>query len=128
MTKLGFFSKLFAIIKKDKQPSYTESQENSTSEKIIGTMLMTAQVAMDKEDYDKAADVFKDILKLETNSTAAYNLGSLYAQGKGVERDFTEGAYYFHQAELLGDEQAGKLCLKCSMDFVHQNFNDKTPE
>ena len=87
-----------------------------------------AQVAMDKEDYDKATEVYKDILKLESNSTAAYNLGRLFAQGKGVEQNFTEGAYYFHQAELLGDEQAGKLCLKCSMDFVHQDFNDKTPE
>ena len=125
---MGFFSKLFGIIMNDKPLANTESQENLPSEKIIETMLMTAQVAMDKGDYDKAVEVYKDILKLETNSTAAYNLGSLYAQGKGVEQNFTEGAYYFHQAELLGDEQAGKLCLKCYMDFVHQNFNDKTPE
>ena len=85
-------------------------------------------MAMDREDYAAAADQYKNILKLEPNETAQYNLGSLYAQGKGVEQNFMEAAYWFRQAELAGDEHAGKLCLKCSMDFVYQNFDGKTPE
>ena len=125
---MGFFSKLFGKKNNNEPPSNTESQANLTSKDIIETMLLTAQVAMDKEDFDKAVEVYKDILNLEPNAMAEYNLGSMFAQGKGVEQDFMEGAYHFHKAELLGDEQSGKLCLKCSMDFIHQNFNEKIPE
>ena len=106
---MGFFSKLSGKKNNNEPPSNTESQANLTSKDIIETMLLTAQVAMDKEDFDKAVEVYKDILNLEPNITAEYNLGSMYAQGKGVAQDFTEGAYHFHQAELLGDEQSGKL-------------------
>lgn len=35
-----------------------------------------------------------------------YNLGSLYAQSKGVEQVFWEEAYWFHQAELGEDGAA----------------------
>ena len=124
---MGFFSNFFGK-KNNKPQSNAESQAYLTSKNIIETMLITAQVAMDKEDFEKAVEVYKDILKLEPNATAEYNLGSMFAQGKGVEQDLMKGAYHFHKAELLGDEQAGKLCLKCSMDFVHQDLNDKTTE
>ena len=128
---MGFFNKFFGS--KKPSPSKlsmtdTSQQQPISSNNIIDTMLTTAEVAMDKGDYELAIETYKDILKLEANGTAQYNLGSLYAQGKGVKQDFIEGAYYFHQAELLGDEQSGRLCLKCSMDFVHRNFNDKTPK
>lgn len=83
---------------------------------------------MDDGDYEHAAEQYKNILKLEPNETAQYNLGSLYAQGKGVKQDFMEGAYWFRQAERGGDVQAGKLCMKCTMDFVHQNLDKKSPE
>ena len=55
-------------------------------------------------------------------------LGSLYAQGMRVKQDFKEAAYWFRQAELSGDEQAEELCLKCSLDFIHQNFDIKNSE
>ena len=117
---MGFFSRLFG----------NESSKNKEvpSKNIIDTMLMTAEVAIKKEDYFTAVETYKDILKLETNATAQSNLGSLYAQGKGVQQDFKEAAYWFRQAELSGDEQAEKLCLKCSMDFIHQNFDIKNAE
>ncbi len=125
---MGFFSKLFGKKNNSEPPSNTESQSKLTSKDIIETMLLTAQVAMDKGDYELAIETYKDILNLEPNATAEYNLGSMFAQGKGVEQDFMEGAYHFHQAELLGDEQSGRICLKCSMDFVNRNLNDKNPE
>lgn len=132
---MGFFSKLFGggdsekekISKNDKISEKT-SQSCFTSAKIIETMLKTAEVAMNRGDYSFAAESYKNILKLESNTTAQYNLGSLYAQGKGVEQDFMEAAYWFRQSELSGDEQAGKLCLKCSLDFIHQNFDSKDSE
>ena len=117
---MGFFSRLFG----------NESSKNKeiSSKNIIDTMLMTAEAAINKEDYAMAIETYKDILKLEANATAQSNLGILYAQGKGVKQDFKEAAYWFRQAELSGDEQAEKLCLKCSMDFVHQNFDTRNAE
>lgn len=99
----------------------------SSSKDSINMMVMMAETAMKNGDYEQAVNSYKNILKLEPNETAQYNLGSLYAQGKGVKRDFMEGAYWFRQAERGGDAQAGKLCMKCTMDFVHQDFDKKSP-
>ena len=126
---MGFFSKFFG---KSQPPKMDEHDFNKTSQiqskAIVDTMLATAEVAIDKGNYELAIETYKDILKLEPDATAQYNLGSLYAHGKGIKQDFQEAAYWFHQAELLGDEQAGKLCLKCTLDFVHQDFDAKCPE
>ena len=122
---MGFFSRLFG---NESTKNKEELSKNASSKNIIDTMLTVAEVAINKEDYAMAAKTYKDILKLEPNATAQCNLGSLYAQGKGVKQDFKEAAYWFRQAELSGDEQAEKLCLKCSMDFIHQNFDIKNAE
>ena len=122
---MGFFSELFGG---NKSKNEKVSNRYETTEKVIDTMLKTAEVAMDSEDYSLAVETYKDILKLESNAIAQYNLGSLYAQGKGVGQDFRESAYWFRQAELSGDEQAGKLCLKCTLDFIHKNFDIKNSE
>lgn len=127
---MGIFSKLFGNNKSSPNESSipVELQHKLKSDDIINTMLTTAEVAMDKGDYELAVDTYKKILNLEPNTTAQYNLGSLYAQGKGIKQDFIEAACLFHKAELNGDELAGKLCLKCALDFVHQDFDTKTPE
>ena len=84
--------------------------------------ITVADAAMDKGDYSLAVDTYQRVLKLEPNTDAQYNLGSLYAQGKGVAENFMEAAYWFHKSEITGDEQAGKLRLKCTSDFVHQGL------
>ena len=98
------------------------------SKDVIEAMITMADIAMQDEDYERAVQNYKNILMLESNDIAQYNLGSLFAQGKGVKRDFKEGAYWFHQAELGGDEKAGQLCLKCALDYAHQDFDSKSPE
>ena len=115
------------VASSDEAQTVSGPKSQLNSKDIIDMMVMMAEIAMEKDDF-AAADQYKNILKLEPNETAQYNLGSLYAQGKGVGQDFMEGAYWFRQAELSGDEQAGKLCMKCSMDFVHQDFDIKSPQ
>lgn len=109
-------------------PETTQQTPHPSSAEMLETILMMADLAVDKGDYGQAVNIYKSILLQEPNETAQFNLGNLYAQGKGVEQDYLEGAYWFRQAELGGNEHAGKLCLKCSMDFVHQSFDTKTPE
>ncbi len=117
-----------AVLKSNEEKAAETSKPQSSSKDIIDMMVMMADMAMNEGNYERAVESYKNILKLEPNETAQYNLGSLYAQGKGVEQDFMEGAYWFRQAELASNEHAGKLCLKCSMDFAHQRFDQKSPE
>lgn len=111
---MGLFDELFG-----KKPT-GDSGRIASSGDAINMMVMMADLAMESGDYKQAVGGYKNILKLEPNEIAQYNLGSLYAQGKGVNQDFMEGAYWFRQAEHGGDEQAGKLCMKCTIGFVHQ--------
>ena len=98
------------------------------SQFIIDTMITTAAISIERGDYAQAVEIYKKILQLQPNETAQYNLGTLYAQGKGIKQDFKEAAYWFNQAHIMGDEQAGKLCIKCMTDFIHQGFEHKTSE
>lgn len=86
------------------KPGSSVTQVDSTtkpptgSKNIIEMMVIMADMAINEGNYARAAESYKNILKLEPNKAAQYNLGSLYAQGKGVEQDFMEGAYWFRQA------------------------------
>lgn len=128
---MGLFDKILKNQNKQSAPEVNQQAQPDTSrdsKKIIEVMLMTAGEAMRNGDYGRAVDTCKSILELEPNETAQYILGNLYAQGKGVGQDFMEAAYWFRQAELAGNEMAGKLCMKCMLDFTHQSFELKTPE
>lgn len=65
---------------------------------------------------------------LSGNTTAQYNLGTLYATGRGTEQNFLHAAYWFYRAAIGGDTQAEKLTMKCLMDYVHKDFAKKTPQ
>jgi TPR repeat protein len=96
-------------------------------EDAVRSLFVLAEVALKANDYESAATAYASVLQIEQNVVASYNLASLYARGLGVRRDFTEAARLFRQAELLGNERAGKLCQKCMMDLVDDGLDDKTP-
>ena len=102
-------------------------EEPMSQDEAVRSLLVLGEVALGGDDYESAAEAYASVLKLEENETALYNLGSLYARGLGVRQDFVEGARLFHQAELLGNVRAGKLCQKCMFDFVHVGFGEKSP-
>ena len=98
-----------------------------TQEEAVSSLLILGQVALDSKDYESAIEAYASVLKIEPNETAFYNLGSLRARGLGARRDFVEGARLFHQAELLGNARAGKLCGKCMYDYIQDDIDGKTP-
>ena len=102
-----------------------QNETQANSQDIIDSMIMMAGISIEQGDYKRAVETYKNVLELQPDKTAQYNLGTLYAQGKGVKQDFKEAAYWFNQA---GDEQAKKLCMKCMMDFINQDFEQKTSE
>lgn len=99
-----------------------------SSQDVIEILLMNANIFVDQGDYEHAFKEYKQIVRLQPNATAQYNLGSLYAQGKGTNQSFKTGAYWFHQAELNGDEKAGDMCLKCIMDYILESIDADTPK
>lgn len=96
------------------------------SEQVIEQMLAMGEMLLNDGMDERAFSTYKSIVELEANVTAQYNLGILYATGRGTKKDFLQAAYWFHQAALCGDKQAEKLRLKCMMDYVQEDFAEKT--
>lgn len=101
--------------------------EPMTQEEAVRALLLLGQTALGNGDHESAVEAYASILKLEPNVTAFYNLGSLYARGLGVRQDYVEAAHLLHQAGLLGNDRAEKLCGRCMFDYVHKGLDDKTP-
>ncbi len=91
-------------------------------------LLAAAEEFINEGHPEKAFDIYKRIVIAEPNVTAQFNLASLYAQGRGIEQNFTEGAYWFHKAEMGGDEKAGKLAEKCELDHMRIGLEESSPE
>lgn len=100
----------------------------AASEGIIEEMLALAESCINQGKPERAFELYQKAVDLSGNVTAKYNLGTLYATGRGTGQDFLQAAYWFHQAALSGDSQAEKLRSKCMMDYIHKDFDAKTPQ
>ena len=101
--------------------------EPMSPDEAVRSLLVLGQVALDAGDYESAVEAYASVLQIENNETACYNLGSLYARGLAVKRDYREAARLFHQAELLGNARARALCGKCLYDYVSEGLDAKAP-
>ena len=90
-------------------------------------MLKLAEITILKGDYEAAFKLYQTIVEMEQNADAQYNLGNLYAMGKGTDRDFLQAAYWFYQAELNGEAEAKRLCKKSTVDYLQQDLENATP-
>ncbi len=97
------------------------------AEEMEKIMLSMAERLLSDGQAEKAFQTYKTIANSSTNTTAQYNLAVLYAQGRGVGRDFIEAAYWFHEVEKTGDAKAGKLVKKCEIDYMSSKMNESTP-
>jgi len=121
---MGLFDKL---TKKTDKTTTKQGGQKPQSEKVIQSMLANAQMCLDSGMPERAFETYRHIVELTPNVTAQYNLGSLYAQGKGTEQDFLQAAYWFRQAVLGGDTVAEKLLTKSTMDYLEQDISRITP-
>lgn len=106
----------------------SNSGKHSGSTVIIEQMLSNATICLEQDAPEQAFKTYMEIVKLTPNTSAQYNLGVLYATGQGTEQNLFQAAYWFHQAAVNGDEQAGKLEQKSLMDLVHKGFDQKSPQ
>ena len=106
---MGLFDKLFSKNDKPDRKQGDASRRNIKSGDVIQTMLVNAKACLDDDRPEQAFDLYKSIVEMALDTTAQYNLGSLYAQGKGTEQDFLQAAYWFHQAVQNGEPAAEKM-------------------
>lgn len=86
---------------------------------IIEHMLAMAQELYNSGMYEKAARQYKQVVECdEVNTTALYNLGVLYATGRGVDKDLITAAKHFRKAVLYGDDDTANMELKCIYDYM----------
>ena len=100
-----------------------QNETQTNSQDIIDSMIMMAGILIEHNDYEQAVETYKNVLELQPNETAQYNLGTLYAQGKGVKQDCKEAAYWFNQTALEGDEQAKKTLYEVYDGFCSSGFS-----
>ena len=75
-----------------------EHPDTAASYNIIGL------VYSDRGDYDKALVYFNLAAKLE-NAGAQYNLGRMYYNGQGIEKDYVKAAEWYQKVAEKGDEE-----------------------
>ena len=109
---MGLFDKLFSKNDKPDRKQGDASRRNIKSGDVIQTMLVNAKACLDDDRPEQAFDLYKSIVEMALDTTAQYNLGSLYAQGKGTEQDFLQAAYWFHQAVQMESLQLKKCVRK----------------
>lgn len=119
VTAMGLFDNLFQKKKSE--------NKSLPSEKVIQSMLANAEVCLESNMPERAFETYKQIVKMAPNTTAQYNLGSLYAQGRGTDKDFLQAAYWFRQAAANGESSAEKLLVKSTMDYFDQDLSEIIP-
>lgn len=110
----------------DKNASSSTGRTESSGDIIIEVMLDVARASMEEGMPERAFNTYKQIVMMTPNVTAQYNLGSLYAQGKGTKRNYLQASYWFRQASLNGDADAEKMRIKTMMDYIHEGLAEKT--
>lgn len=120
--RMGLLAKLSSIRRTSREKTGMKPED------IIQQMLVNAQICLEGGMSKRAFLTYQQIVNLAPEPSAQYNLASLYAQGKGTEQNFLQAAYWFHQAGTNGDENGEKMCVKSTMDYIHQDFLTKTPQ
>lgn len=98
------------------------------SSELIDRMLDLANQLEKSGDNEKAFGIYKQIVEMEPNITAQYNLGCMYALGKGTETNFLSAAFWFKKAYENGCEEAENIILKCTHDYMMDGAVLKTPK
>lgn len=123
---MGIFNRLFS---KKKNPDIQENNgQTVASQNVIDVMLANAETCLNEGNAERAFKTYNDILEMQPeNSKAQYNLGTLYALGKGTEQDFLKSAQYFSIVASKGDSEAKKMCEQSTLYYVNQNLASETP-
>ncbi len=107
----------------------TIEKEDCLSPAQVETRLSTARTALERSDYALAAQIYREILDRTDSGAAAYQLGALYSQGRGLEKNDLAALYWFNKAEEQGVLEAGADCdgifQTYYRNFSREDFADR---
>ncbi len=112
-----------------KRNSVSNGKNVAGAANSVGNVNMRmANELYEKGEYGRAFEMFRFAAEEEGNSTAQYNLGSMYAQGLGTATDFTEAACWFYKAFKNGEKGADRMATKCLLDYANASLKTETPK
>ncbi|MCH8262051.1 MAG: SEL1-like repeat protein [Proteobacteria bacterium] len=88
------------VIAKLEEPDLDEIRQREYEEAFIDSI----EVAPDLEDISSASDL--QPLAVKGDSNAQFQLGALFYQGKGVQRDYTQAFLWYRRAAQQGNSDA----------------------
>lgn len=98
------------------------------SDRVIENMRMIAQAQDEAGNHKKAFEMYKAIVEIKEDGDAFFNLGVLYATGRGVRKDYLTASHYFKKACMLGDPDGGKMLVKAKYDYIAQVLENSDEE
>lgn len=101
-------------------------RKHSTLDVTVDRMLKSANARV-KEDPEGAFETYRKIVELGEHPKAMFSLGELYEEGRGVEQDYLQAAYWFTLAEALGNMSTEQQVNRCTRKYMEQNLEDATP-
>lgn len=115
---------MFDFFKKDTN----DNAKPKESERVIENMKNIARSLKESGEDKKAFDMYKSITEVKDDADAFFQLGVLYAMGRGVEKNFLTAACNFKKAETLGAPDAAKMLLKAKLDYTAQAVENSDEE
>ncbi len=88
------------VIAKLEEPDLSDSIQRETEEEFIDSI----EVAPDVENISNASEI--QPLAIRGDSDAQFQLGALFYQGKGVQRDYTQAFLWYRRAAQQGNADA----------------------
>lgn len=86
--------------------------------------------AYNRQDYQTAFKVWLQLAEREgevrghENARAAVEIGKLYFEGKGVERDYAEALKWSHKAQKLGDGDSAQIVGRIYGEIQNESLTD----
>lgn len=96
-------TKAYAFYKAAADKGYTKA-ENKMGEIYISKFYPFNDKSKSNKYYQKAIKDYKRLVK--TDGNACYELGYMYHNGYGVEKDLEQARFYYKSGALLGDKNA----------------------
>ncbi|MDR3266582.1 MAG: sel1 repeat family protein [Tannerella sp.] len=110
--------------KKNKEEKQLSIQELNESVKLLASIFMNDS----PPDYERAFTQYMLAAKEGNDVDSQYNVASMYATGQGTEKNYLLAVYWFKKAADQGDEKAGTMLKKATLDYFNEHIEDWSPE
>ena len=117
---------LFPTLQQDHEQTESEAEKSSPAYSAILKVLAGAELDSDPPNYNKAFEYYMLAAEEGNDAEAQYNLGALYANGQGTEKNLLLAAYRFNQASGSNFHDAHTKMLQVTFMYFDENMDNWT--